>query len=101
MTAMPGRSYAGPIEYTPEERELAARLRIHVESLAGKERNSDLDTPARYIAQQLHQPEFQQFMSGGRSVRNIESGAGPVVVGAHYDSVPGTPGADDNASGVA
>jgi Zn-dependent M28 family amino/carboxypeptidase len=24
-----------------------------------------------------------------------------VVVGAHYDSVPGTPGADDNASGVA
>jgi Zn-dependent M28 family amino/carboxypeptidase len=24
-----------------------------------------------------------------------------VVVGAHYDTVPGTPGADDNASGVA
>lgn len=24
-----------------------------------------------------------------------------VLVGAHYDSVPGTPGADDNASGVA
>lgn len=24
-----------------------------------------------------------------------------IVVGAHYDSVPGTPGADDNASGVA
>src|SRR5205823_13185909 len=23
------------------------------------------------------------------------------IVGAHYDSVPGTPGADDNASGVA
>jgi Zn-dependent M28 family amino/carboxypeptidase len=27
---------------------------------------------------------------------------GPItIVGAHYDSVPGTPGADDNASGVA
>lgn len=25
----------------------------------------------------------------------------PVLVGAHYDTVPGTPGADDNASGVA
>jgi Zn-dependent M28 family amino/carboxypeptidase len=25
----------------------------------------------------------------------------PVIVGAHYDAVPGTPGADDNASGVA
>jgi Zn-dependent M28 family amino/carboxypeptidase len=24
-----------------------------------------------------------------------------VVIGAHYDMVPGTPGADDNASGVA
>jgi len=28
--------------------------------------------------------------------------AGPLIlVGAHYDSVPGTPGADDNASGIA
>lgn len=25
----------------------------------------------------------------------------PIIVGAHYDAVPGTPGADDNASGVA
>ena len=25
----------------------------------------------------------------------------PIIVGAHYDTVPGTPGADDNASGVA
>ncbi|HWI40022.1 MAG TPA: M20/M25/M40 family metallo-hydrolase, partial [Verrucomicrobiae bacterium] len=28
-------------------------------------------------------------------------GGGTVVVGAHYDTVPGSPGADDNASGVA
>lgn len=26
---------------------------------------------------------------------------GTVVIGAHYDTVPGTPGADDNASAVA
>ncbi|HEY9826514.1 MAG TPA: M28 family peptidase [Stenomitos sp.] len=25
----------------------------------------------------------------------------PIIVGAHYDGIPGTPGADDNASGVA
>lgn len=25
----------------------------------------------------------------------------PIILGAHYDAVPGTPGADDNASGVA
>ena len=28
-------------------------------------------------------------------------GAGTVLVGAHYDTVPGSPGADDNGSGVA
>jgi aminopeptidase YwaD len=28
-------------------------------------------------------------------------GAGVVLVGAHYDAVPGSPGADDNGSGVA
>ena len=30
-----------------------------------------------------------------------ESKAGTVVLGAHYDTAPGTPGADDNTSGVA
>ncbi len=34
-------------------------------------------------------------------MRNIEVGSGAIVVGAHYDTVPGSPGADDNASGVA
>jgi Zn-dependent M28 family amino/carboxypeptidase len=43
----------------------------------------------------------QEFVSGGRKVRNIEAGSGAIVVGAHYDTVPGSPGADDNASGVA
>jgi Zn-dependent M28 family amino/carboxypeptidase len=44
----------------------------------------------------------------GRPVENIEATKTGtrrpdevVVVGAHYDSMPGTPGADDNASGVA
>src|SRR5687768_13770548 len=32
---------------------------------------------------------------------NPERGQEIVLVGAHYDSVPETPGADDNASGVA
>lgn len=42
-------------------------------------------------------------MSAGRAVRNIEVNppAATVVVGAHYDTVPGSPGADDNASAVA
>lgn len=81
---------------------LAGRLRSHVEALARAERNSDLETPARYIEAALAAPvSTQEFMSGGRAVRNVEAGSGPIVVGAHYDTVPGSPGADDNASGVA
>jgi hypothetical protein len=101
MTAMPGRSYDGPLEFTAEESELAARLRAHVETLAAEQRNVDLERPARYIEQQLGASRAQEFQSGGRRVRNIETGGGAIVVGAHYDTVPGSPGADDNASGVA
>jgi Peptidase family M28 len=101
IVAMPGSSYRGPLEFTGEEKALAARLRAHVEALAAGERNVDLERPARYIARELGTVSEQAFRSGGRTVRNIESGAGGIVVGAHYDTVPGSPGADDNASGVA
>jgi len=101
MLAMPGRSYRGAPEFTAEERTLAERLRVHVTTLAASERNRYLDRPARYIAAQLGEVREQPFESGGRTVRNLETGAGTVVVGAHYDTVPGSPGADDNASGVA
>ena len=50
----------------------------------------------------------QTFNVRRRPVRNVEAeikGASRpneiVVIGAHYDSVPGCPGADDNATGVA
>ena len=41
-----------------------------------------------------------------KNVIGILPGSGPlakeyVIVGAHYDSTPDTPGADDNASAVA
>lgn len=100
---MPGVSYRGPLpEPTDEERALAARLREHVMALAARERNTDLETAARYIETSLGAGvRSQPFESGGRTVRNIEIAAGAIVVGAHYDTVPGSPGADDNASGVA
>jgi Zn-dependent M28 family amino/carboxypeptidase len=101
MLAMPGRSYRGALEFNGDERALAERLRAHVAAIAGSERNRDLETPARYIAAQFGGFREQSFESGGRTVRNIETGAGAVVIGAHYDTVPGSPGADDNASGVA
>jgi Zn-dependent M28 family amino/carboxypeptidase len=42
-------------------------------------------------------------VSAGRPVRNVEvnPAEATLVVGAHYDTVPGSPGADDNASAVA
>jgi Zn-dependent M28 family amino/carboxypeptidase len=48
----------------------------------------------------------QTYTCYGKSVSNLiaertGSEGGVVVVGAHYDTVPGTPGADDNASAVA
>ena len=99
---MPGRSYSGAIQITDDERWLAERLRSHVLALASRERNTDLEAPARYIEQAFGSGATSQaFSSGGRTVRNIELGSGALVVGAHYDSVPGSPGADDNASGVA
>jgi hypothetical protein len=103
MTAMPGASYRGPLpELTGEERALSLRLRLHVAALAAAERNTDLETAARYIEAAFGpRARSQAFESGGRTARNIETGSGTIVVGAHYDSVPGSPGADDNASAVA
>lgn len=52
--------------------------------------------------------ESQYYDSQGMLVRNLaveRKGADPgkslVIIGAHYDTVPDTPGADDNASGIA
>ena len=101
------------------KRSLRERLRQHVEVLALKigerhiRRPGALAAAARYIEEALAR-------SGGRSVRpqfyevhgikcaNLEvelPGVGRpreiLLVGAHYDTVEGSPGADDNASGVA
>ena len=102
MLVMPGRSHAGPLPaLSAQERHLSGKLKAHVAALARAERNTDLETPARYIEAQFGAFTIQEFPVRGRSVRNIQSGAGPIVVGAHYDTVPGSPGADDNASAVA
>jgi hypothetical protein len=118
-TRMPGRSYAGPLEPLTE-REQAARdeLREHVGVLAGKigERNlirvRALRAAADYLRASLagmgYDVREHAFRVQGEAVRNLEvevkGSARPeeiVLVGAHYDSVIGAPGANDNASGVA
>jgi hypothetical protein len=119
MTWMPGRSFSGPPPpLTAAERATADRVRRDVERLAGEigERHlwrySSLLAAAAAIEARFREAGYvvaeQRFTAGGRPVRNLEverPGAGRagdiVVVGAHYDTVPGCPGADDNASGVA
>lgn len=91
-------------------------LREHVEALAGRLAPRDVDHPenldaaAAYIAERLRaaglEPRDQLFQAFGRTQRNVLAEVGPdtperIVVGAHYDAAVGTPGADDNASGVA
>jgi len=86
------------------------RLRRHVETLASSPRVPGTPAHARaadYIEQQLKDAglacRITQESDGSRNV--IAEAGNPrmplFVVGAHYDSVPGSPGADDNASGVA
>ncbi|MCL1472395.1 M28 family peptidase [Argonema antarcticum] len=87
----------------------AKRLLAHIKALA-RERYTEADrTRTRnYITQVLKasgwSPTLQSFQGGvnvvaQRSGRNPE--AGTILLAAHYDTVKGSPGADDNASGVA
>jgi len=60
---------------------------------------------AQYIADALEEYGYAvEFEGELRNVVAVPRGdieRPLVLVGAHYDSVPGTPGADDNASGIA
>ena len=119
MTAVPGKPYRGPLPpLTPEEAALAASLERHIATIAAREHNvahyDELEKAARYIEAALASLGYavgrQEFSADGKAVRNIDVTVEPargnfdpevIVVGAHYDSAPGSPGANDNASGAA
>lgn len=118
MIFMPGKSFAGPLPALSEaEERLRDELREDVHRLGGAigERNVDhpaaLNLAAEFIEKSLSVGGFRTKREGydvrGLTCHNIEAelpGRYPteiVVVGAHYDSAPGTPGANDNGSGVA
>jgi len=116
MAAMPGQ--AVPTRALNPDAALVGRLEQHVSALA-RERNTAhleaLNQTADYIEKQLrsygYQVDSQWYTVAGVSVRNLGVSlqaasalvdkAPLVVVGAHYDSARGAPGADDNASGTA
>ncbi len=101
---------------------LETRLADHLQQIA-RERDPYLATAGHFYVQQyvrsqlaawgeVAQQDFQ-YRTGGRVHHNLvlnlpaadpstsRGQGGCILVGAHYDAVPGTPGADDNASGVA
>jgi Zn-dependent M28 family amino/carboxypeptidase len=119
MTGLFGKSYSGPVlPLSEQEAVIRDNLEQHVSMLAGQigERNvwhpAALESAAGYIKDGLevsgYQVKEQPFKSQNLVVGNIEAELTGgefrreiVIVGAHYDSVIGSPGANDNASGVA
>ncbi|OIP42437.1 MAG: hypothetical protein AUK47_04385 [Deltaproteobacteria bacterium CG2_30_63_29] len=97
----------------------SSRLREHVTTLSKTigERNTahlaQLSEAEDYIREQLEQFGFEVLVlpitaSDGTTSQNLvvevpatRADAPTLIVGAHYDSARGTPGADDNATGVA
>jgi Zn-dependent M28 family amino/carboxypeptidase len=119
MIRMPGQSHQGPLPpLTDEQRRLEQELHSHVQMLAGKvgERNvfhhDRLVMAVDYIRATLadagYAVRLQPYEVAGKICENIEVDVRGrekpddiIVIGAHYDSVQGSPGANDNASGVA
>ena len=119
MTSMPRRSYSGGFRpLSPQETVIRNNLKQHVSKLAGQigERNlvryDALKDAALYIKTVLAaeglQVNKQPLIVENRTAENIEVEIGGtdlpeqiLIVGAHYDSVVGSPGANDNATGTA
>ena len=113
---MPGINKTSAAALTPEEQTLRSELMADVQTLAGEigERNlaryPALQAATAFIEESFLDaglpPRRDSFDVQGKACHNIEveiRGASPqiVLVGAHYDSVFGAPGANDNGSGVA
>ncbi len=114
---MPGKSHSGPLpELTDQQITLRGELRRDLEILAGEIGERNLRRPRAYkmaaewlatsLAKSGNEVEQQVFkVRGEPSVNLIVEIAGDkrreevVVVGAHYDSVAGTVGANDNGTG--
>lgn len=128
FTAMPLRSYSGALPpVTANEAQIREDLAAYVNQLsqALPDRNlrhfepspeglrsDSLNAAADYLLHTLGREGFSlgtyQYPVNGKFVKNIEVRVDgqtwlgkSVIVGAHYDAVPGSPGADKDATGVA
>ncbi len=98
-------------------RELKANLQSHLVQVA-RDRDPYIATGGYFYVREYIRQQFQQygivethsFEIRGRThenlVLNLPGGdrtskpKPPILIGAHYDAVPGSPGADDNATGI-
>ena len=119
LTSFTVQSYKGTLPpETPDESFICSELQLHVETLTVKigERNFEhydkLNAAADYIEQSFLQSglsvQRQTYSIKDKVYYNIEAEKKGlyqpdkiIIVGAHYDSVLGSPGANDNCSGVA
>jgi len=100
---------------TPDQKKVelpqvdSERLWRHLEALAGERyEDGDRDRTRKYLFQQLQSmgfsPVLQPFERGVNVFaqrKGTDPASGAILVAAHYDSVPRSPGVDDNATGVA
>jgi hypothetical protein len=120
---MPGKNISKAAPLSPDEVALREELRADVQKLAGEigERNiwhyAQLNTAADYIEKSFSgaglDPRRDSYEVRGQACHNIEaeipsalgsavSSPPPIIlIGAHYDSVFGSPGANDNGTGMA
>lgn len=96
-------------------RDIRANLTAHLEYLSVKigersiYRPQNLKAAEDYVFKNFarlgYAPRRQSFTYMGQEVSNVIANdpapGGYYILGAHFDTVAGTPGADDNASGVA
>jgi len=119
VVSMPGRKFQGPVQpLTKSEHFLREVLRVDLHVLATQigERNishcyQQLVRSAEWIESELRLAGYeirrQKFVVDGKDVWNIEAESTGrmdtdkvIVIGSHYDTVPGSPGANDNGSAV-
>src|SRR6266571_8549460 len=113
---MPGKNISNAAPLSPDEVTSREELRADVQKLAGEigERNMwhypQLNAAADFIEDSFSRAGLRtrrdSYEMHGQACHNIETeipGARPeiLLIGAHYDSVFGSPGANDNGTGVA
>ncbi len=118
VTEMPGESYRGPLpKLSAEQVRVRNALKSDLARLAGVIGERNVRQPENYIAAALfiekslkemgYDVERQEYRAGRNHCVNIAANVTGnknadqiVVVGAHYDTLNGSPGANDNGTGV-